>query len=224
MMIIQRVRANWLQVPRSALEWTSSGVRRASVNNLGFGGSNAHVVLEEAPRPCARSDNRSSLNGFHSANTNGISLDNEQPVAQEADNAKTAVYRLFVLTAKDKEAVKAQMRNLKSYLATRSGKLTDQWIFDLAFTLGQRRSLLTWRTALVASTADALITQLGSVEAVPTRAAKQPKVGFVFTGQGANWHAMGQGLLQTYPIFSSTIAAADRQLARLGAQWSLIGS
>lgn len=207
-------------------------MRRASVNNLGFGGSNAHVVLEETPRLCDRSENINLPDGFdsehtngrNSERTNGFYSDSGPPVAPEADNAKTTFHRLFVLTAKDEEAVKAQMRNLKSYLKNRSGKITDDWMFDLAFTLGQRRSLLAWRISLVASTADALMEQLQAVEAVPTRAARKPNLGFVFTGQGANWHAMGRELLQTYPEFSSTIVAADKELVGLGAQWSLIGS
>ena len=40
---------NQLQVPVTPLEWASSGPRRVSVSNLGFGGTNAHAILEEAP-------------------------------------------------------------------------------------------------------------------------------------------------------------------------------
>lgn len=40
---------NQRQVPVTPLDWANSGPRRVSVNNLGFGGTNAHAVLEEAP-------------------------------------------------------------------------------------------------------------------------------------------------------------------------------
>lgn len=39
--------ADLLKVLKAPIEWPSNGVRRASVNNLGFGGTNAHVILEE---------------------------------------------------------------------------------------------------------------------------------------------------------------------------------
>jgi acyl transferase domain-containing protein len=40
---------NNLQVPKGIIPWPKDGVRRASVNNFGIGGSNAHGILEQAP-------------------------------------------------------------------------------------------------------------------------------------------------------------------------------
>ena len=40
---------NRLQVVAKATEWPASAIRRAGVNSFGFGGTNAHVALEEAP-------------------------------------------------------------------------------------------------------------------------------------------------------------------------------
>ena len=116
------------------------------------------------------------------------------------------------------------MRALGEYLTKRTGTFIVASMSDLAFTLGQRRSLLPWKIALPARTLDDLVKQLTSLERVPTRATKTPKLGFVFTGQGANWQGMGRELFQTYPVFSSSIAAADRYLLSLGAKWSLTGA
>lgn len=44
----------------------------------------------------------------------------------------------------------------------------------------------------------------------------------MYTGQGAQWHAMGRELMQAYPVFSKTMEDADRCLRDLGAEFSLI--
>src|SRR5579862_9633917 len=37
-----------MQFPLSATPWPTSGLRRASVSSFGFGGSNSHIVLDDA--------------------------------------------------------------------------------------------------------------------------------------------------------------------------------
>ena len=191
-------------------------MRRVSVNNLGFGGSNAHVILEEAPRFGDRPESMTLSNGINSQDTNGVLNTSEYPDA--------SAYRLYVLTANDETAVKSQMPDLKMYLEKRKREPTKNLMPNLAFTLGQRRSLLSWKIVLSAQTVKNLIEQLESPERVPIRTTKIPKLGFVFTGQGANWQGMGRELFQKYPVYSSAIAAADRHLITLGAPWSLLGS
>ena len=51
-----------------------------------------------------------------------------------------------------------------------------------------------------------------------------PRIGFVFNGQGAQWHAMGRELIAAYPVFGSAILRADQMLKEYGATWSLHGS
>lgn len=204
-----------MKVPTSALEWASTGARRVSVNNLGFGGSNAHAILEEASGFSNRSKGIALSNGNHCQNKNWAS--------SALDDCDPAAYLLFVLSANDETSVKSQMHALKTYLEKRRVESTTDLMRNLAFTLGQRRSLLPWKIALPALTAEDLIEQLESREQVPTRATKVPKLGFVFTGQGANWQGMGRELFQTHAVFSSAIAAADRHLVTLGASWFLIG-
>lgn len=50
------------------------------------------------------------------------------------------------------------------------------------------------------------------------------QIGFVFTGQGAQWHAMGRELYgqHGYAVYTSALDRADRYLRRLGAHWSLV--
>ncbi|KZM20407.1 transferase [Ascochyta rabiei] len=66
----------------------------------------------------------------------------------------------------------------------------DVKIHDLAYTLGQRRSQLSWRCAIVASNLDDLSIQTASPRLVQRRVARQPKIAFAFTGQGAQYFAL----------------------------------
>lgn len=62
----------------------------------------------------------------------------------------------------------------------------------------------------------------GSGISKPVRVRKPLALGFVFTGQGAQWHAMGRELL-VYPVFRESIEAADEYMKILGSPWSLLG-
>ena len=129
--------------------------------------------------------------------------------------------RLFLLTASDKECAKTQMLDLSQYLQT---KLNEEagFLDDLAFTLADRRSMLDWRLATSASSVSELSAALDNNDVHLNRASKTPALGFVFTGQGAQWPTMGQGLL-VHPVFASTLREADECLRSLGAGWSLLG-
>ena len=163
-----------MKVPTSALEWASTGVRRVSVNNLGFGGTNAHAILEEASECGDRFQNIALSNGNDCQNVNGV------PIA--SDDSDPAVHLLFVLTANDETSVKSQMHALRTYLEKRRVEPTTSLMRNLAFTLGQRRSLLSWKIALPALTAEDPIGEPESREQVSTRTTKILKLGFVFTG------------------------------------------
>ena len=74
---------------------------------------------------------------------------------------------------------------------------------NLAFTLAIRRSSLSWRSFLVAdsmASLNGIVTNLTK----PVRSMPLPILGFVFTGQGAQWYKMGRELL-LYPIFENSI-------------------
>jgi acyl transferase domain-containing protein len=55
------------------------------------------------------------------------------------------------------------------------------------------------------------------------RAARDVGLGFVFTGQGAQYANMGLGLLH-YPVFKDTLIEIDDVFKSLGAEWSLFGT
>jgi acyl transferase domain-containing protein len=130
--------------------------------------------------------------------------------------------RVYVLSAFDESSGVRQAERLSKYLkqqSTHSGNFLD----ELAFTLGERRSVLSWRAAIPAISRSQLIDSL-SLEGIKfTKAPKAVVLGFVFTGQGAQWHGMGGELIATYPVFRDSLVRADEHLKMLGAPWSLLG-
>lgn len=130
---------------------------------------------------------------------------------------------LFVLSAHSEKSVKSQMKNLQMYLEQRPETLELSVMGKLAYTLCQRRSNLSCRVAFSATTSSELIRKLSNQDEQPISAFNSPKISFVFTGQGAQWYAMGRELLGIFPIFASVIDLADEYLRSLGATWSLKG-
>ncbi|KAE8361501.1 hypothetical protein BDV27DRAFT_147770 [Aspergillus caelatus] len=160
-----------IKVPTRQIPWPANK-RYISINNFGFGGANAHVVLEKGCRPAAPVEECVDVPGS----------DKQEP------------RRLFVLSAHDEKAARAR----------------------------ERRFVMPWMIALTATELSDLPRQLVDRQSRPVRSKQPTAVSFLFTGQGAQWHAMGRELLMTYPVFSTTLLATDAVLTKLGADFSLI--
>ncbi|KAJ5578008.1 uncharacterized protein N7459_006972 [Penicillium hispanicum] len=181
-----------MKVPKKLLPWPRGKIY-ASVNNFGFGGTNAHVVMERGPRH------------------EGEGTENTDPLTR----------RLYVVSGYDKRAVIHLAKELGAYLDLHPPVFTDSLMDNIAYTLGQRRSFLPWRIAVSADLHTDLIQSLAQ-DPEPVRCSKEPTIGFVFTGQGAQYHGMGKELLNTYPIFRKTMENVDNCLKSLGATFSII--
>lgn len=142
------------------------------------------------------------------------------------DSAESAAEsrKLFVLSANDKSALEALMKNMGIYLEQRPEIFQKDLLSNIAYTLGQRRSLMQWRVAIPTASSFDLIQALNSGKIAPARETEAPRIGFVFTGQGAQWNAMGRELYEQYPVFTSTMDACERCLASFGASFSLVGA
>ncbi|KAK8069391.1 polyketide synthase [Apiospora phragmitis] len=183
----------WTMLSRSRDGWWNK--KYISINNFGFGGANAHVVLERPP----------------SAESTG------SPSKLPRGGPK-----LFAITANSEESLKKQVKKLGIYIEKHPEIFQSSLFRDMAYTLGQRRTHLQYRIALPATTLENLEKALNS-SSIPKRpASREPKLAFVYTGQGAQWATMGSTLLESHPVFADTIHAADKVLKKIGAGFSLV--
>lgn len=182
-------------------------VRRVSINSFGYGGTNAHLIVEGAD----------SLVRTPQAYT---FVDSNAPRKPPSPRRALERRRPFLLpfSAHDKATLK---RNIDAHAA-----VVDRYsLHDLSYTLANRRSNLASRAFTVASHAT-----VGSIFGDAARTAfsfadkkKTPTVGFVFTGQGAQWPRMGAELMEQYPSFLRSIRLLDHALGDLpdGPDWSI---
>ena len=118
--------------------------------------------------------------------------------------------------------MRAQAKALGLYLEQHPAVWEASMLNNLVYTLGQRRTAFPWRLAVSGTNTAELIQRL-SADPKISRTPGLPGIGFVFTGQGAQWPAMGRELLPAYPVFRKTMEAVDDGLASLGARFSIIG-
>lgn len=138
-------------------------------------------------------------------------------------NDDAALSQLLVLSTNDQEGVPRMRDSLAGYLASKSRENSvaddERLLRDLSHTLASKRTHHAWRAFTIADSPSALQNTLKGVLNT-TRIKSQPRLAFVFTGQGAQWPAMGIELM-AYPVFQESILSADRYLNDLGCSWSL---
>ena len=194
-----------LSVPTKMGHWhAEKGLRRASINSFGYGGTNAHVILEGY-------DTSKQLEN----------LGRTMP-----DNLAQMLHGrpyLVPLSSHSEKAGKLWTRRLEEYLQENPNTAVQ----DLAFSLSVRRSMHKQRSFAIASSTSAMSKELASPQPLaawsPTSEDK-PRLGFLMTGQGAQWFAMGRQLIEQSPFFRQTLQKCDDVLNRLpdSPEWSII--
>jgi acyl transferase domain-containing protein len=135
----------------------------------------------------------------------------------------TVSERLFVLSAHDKTSAEKTMQSLGVYLEQRPEVFQNDLLSNLAYTLGQRRSFHPWRIAVTASTSAEIVETLSNGKVAPCKqVAEALRIGWIFTGQGAQWWAMGRELYPQYPVYALAIELADAHLISFNAGFSLL--
>lgn len=237
-----------IRFPREAISWPSDGLRRASVNAFGYGGANAHVVLDdvfhylrdhgltanhhtvEKPPKVGQTvlsnghTNGHLENGEINGVTNGVTKQTTNGLANghSVDNFRKPPY-VFLFSASDAGGIERLGSAYATYLEKlQSEELSSQFLNDLAYTLSEKRTVLPWKSYILASTVDGLREKLGNKTLPkPSRSSIAPRLQLVFTGQGAQWARMGLELL-TFSTFRNSLESADKHLRDIGCSWSLI--
>ncbi|KAJ4296095.1 hypothetical protein N0V88_004797 [Collariella sp. IMI 366227] len=199
-----------LRVPTAPTSWPENKLLRASINNFGYGGTNAHAILEPAPV-------KKGAHSYGAHNANGNSANGNSANGNGTHGTGPDLSYVFVLSAKDSVACQAMIRRFATHITETRPSLSD-----LAYTLAHRRSMHPWVAAVRAKTLDELADRLREPARKPLNASRRPRLGFVFNGQGAQWHAMGRELLTAYPVFGRAIREADAILKGYGASWCLM--
>ncbi|KAJ3578897.1 hypothetical protein NPX13_g1668 [Xylaria arbuscula] len=200
---------NRLEVPIQAKAWPAvqGGVRRVSVNSFGFGGANAHAILE--------------------------SFTSSEPPMGDHRPHPVPLFSPFVFSAASSSSLLAYISRMYDYLH-QNGTVVDAR--NLAYTLHSRRSRHSVGLALSADSIEELCIELKKTmqeaqkdskayfKSTPSlRTAKTPRILGVFTGQGAQWARMGHDLLSSSEAACNIITRLEGRLAQLpdGPQWSL---
>ena len=139
-------------------------------------------------------------------------------------STKQATPRVFVWSAAAESGLKRLADNWHEYLSRlEATSLSDEdhYMRDLAHTLAFHRSSLQWKSYAVSSSVSMLV-KIKDRMSKPLQSKRQRGIGFVFTGQGAQYNGMGAALM-AYPIFRDTLNSFDKELSALGCPWSMLG-
>jgi acyl transferase domain-containing protein/NADPH:quinone reductase-like Zn-dependent oxidoreductase/acyl carrier protein len=180
--------------------WDAGGrPRRAGVSAFGMSGTNAHVILEEAP----------AADGGQAADPGPAAPVLEPGVAAWPVSGRTAA------------ALREQASRLARFTARQEPDPAD-----VAWSLAGR-SVFEHRAVVIGASRDELAAGLAAVASDPAAAvtgsvpAGGPgRVAFAFPGQGAQWAGMGCELAERSPVFAARLAECGQALAPY-VDWSL---
>ncbi|MEE2044380.1 acyltransferase domain-containing protein, partial [Nocardiopsis tropica] len=197
-----------------ARPWPETGrPRRVGVSAFGASGTNAHLVLEQAPDEAVPAPEREG------AVLTGPSRD---PGARSAAGAAGPVP--WVVSAHSREALDDSLARLRDRVGADPG--LDP--VDVGWSLATTRTAFDDRAVVLGDgRADLLDGLRALAEGRPTpavvtgRAAPDRMPVLVFPGQGGQWEGMAVELLDSSPVFAERIAECERALAPY-VDWSLV--
>lgn len=159
----------------------------AGVSSFGFGGTNAHIILEQGLQKDART-----------ADTNGV--------GQE---------RLVLLTAPSEKKLQTLIGTFRVNI-----KNTSCHLDDLSYSTLMRGDILQNALGVVAGSLPELESTLKGYPVLPANAfalnctmtLANPRIVWVFTGQGSQFHKMGHELFHAEPVFRSALEECNKHL------------
>ncbi|UUU39568.1 type I polyketide synthase [Streptomyces sp. NBC_00162] len=182
-------------------EWPQNGrPRRAGVSAFGVSGTNAHLILEEAPA--------------------------EEAESASAESAPAGVVPL-VVSARSAGSLAGQAKRLVAFVEGADGvspaEVAGALVSDRAL-LGERAVVVAGSNEEALAGLQALArgeSAAGVVSGSAAGSSKPGKIVWVFPGQGSQWAGMGRELLESSPVFAERIAECAAALERW-VDWSLI--
>nr|WP_053914808.1 type I polyketide synthase [Streptomyces sp. TP-A0875] len=200
--------------PSPQVDWEAGGVRlltepvtwaprerprRAGVSSFGLSGTNAHVVLEEAPLD----------------DTGAPAPDGPHGTAEPAGPLPVVP---LPLSARSASALPAQAARLLTHLADNP----DHSLTDIALSLATTRAVLDHRAVLLPPDREAAVRALTDLAEgrenadvlTPTGTSPEGLTAFLFTGQGAQRLGMGRELYGVFPVFAGALDAVVGELDR----------
>ncbi|MDT0347334.1 SDR family NAD(P)-dependent oxidoreductase [Streptomyces litchfieldiae] len=205
--------AGAVELLTEARSWPANGhPKRAGISSFGVSGTNAHVIIEQAPE----AEPAEALEG-------------------DADRAPAAEPAIVTdgslpwpLSGKSEDALRAQAGRLLDHLDAHPGLtpaevghalVTTRTTFDhRAVLIG--RGQADFRAALAALAAGEQSSAVVRGTAAEGEADEHKTV-FVFPGQGSQWARMGEELLRTSPVFAQALTECAEAIGRY-ADWDLI--
>lgn len=135
--------------------------------------------------------------------------------------------RVFVWSSSDEAGTRRIIECYqKHFNPDISPTFEDEYLDNLAYTLSEKRTRFPYKTYMIGGSISEIQNKLSSIREIPSpiRSTTGANLGFVFTGQGAQWAGMGLQLLQ-YPVFRSSVEEADAFLLRspISSSWGLLG-
>ncbi|MER7490469.1 type I polyketide synthase, partial [Streptomyces sp. NPDC126497] len=172
-------------------EWTGTGrPRRAGVSSFGISGTNAHVIVEQAP----------------------AAVPTAPAAPGRADDVAPAPAAVvpWLLSARDRDALRAQAERLLAHVERAGTAGADApRPLDIAYSLATTRAAFEHRVAVVGADRDGLLAALGAVARgeEPATTAREGLLAVLFPGQGSQRLGMGRDLYERFPVFAEAFDA-----------------
>ncbi|MEU9890508.1 type I polyketide synthase [Sphaerisporangium sp. NPDC051011] len=190
--------------------------RRAAISAFGVSGTNAHIILEQAPTPAGPDDTRerppttATTAGAEDAGAGSHPADS----GADAVTAGGTGALPFILSARSEQGLRGQAGKLAAHLDAHPGLDAG----DLAFSLATTRASLSHRAVVIGGPGElnqglrALADGHATHGLVTGTASPNARIAFVFSGQGSQYAGMTRELYETYPAYATALDEITAQL------------